>query len=68
MWATVHLLEGPLGVKCRLVTREEEKEIEFVRREVSVERRVAQNIFMPKLLLESRLLQRSGLGRIMMVC
>ncbi|KAI5333932.1 hypothetical protein L3X38_024064 [Prunus dulcis] len=44
-------------MKCRPVTREEEEEIEFLRREVSEQRRAARNIVTPKLLLESGLLQ-----------
>ncbi|CAL8088083.1 unnamed protein product [Prunus armeniaca] len=45
------------SVKCRPVSREEEEEIELVRRQVTQEERELKNIVTPALLLQSGLLQ-----------
>ncbi|CAL2263485.1 unnamed protein product [Prunus armeniaca] len=45
------------SVKCRPVSREEEEEIELVRRQVTQEARELKNIVTPSLLLQSGLLQ-----------
>ncbi|CAL9011931.1 unnamed protein product [Prunus brigantina] len=48
---------GPWSVKCRPVSREEEEDIELVRRLVPQEARELKNIVTPALLLQSGLLQ-----------